>query len=115
MELLEDCIKQLKQGRLTEDRLWDLGKAIAKNGAKRQSLLYLQTATTSVTAQVIGMLMVQDEAVFDGPFDSADWPYKTVLDAVKDGWRAIRFPARLPVGHTQDTHIGCEFILEKWN
>jgi len=24
MQLLEECIKQLRQGRLTEDRLWEL-------------------------------------------------------------------------------------------
>ena len=113
-QLLEECIEQLRQGRLTEARLRDLGSAIATDGAKHQRLLYLQTATTSVTSEVIGMLMVKDGAVSDGPFDYADWPYKTVLHAINDGWRVIRFPAQLPVGHTQNTHITCEFILEKW-
>ena len=112
--LLEECIEQLKQGRLTETRLRDLGSTIATDDAKRQSLLYLQTATTSVTVEVIGMLIVKDGGVADGPFDKADWPYKTVLDAIGEGWRVIRFPAQLPVGHTQDAHITCEFILEKW-
>ena len=114
MQLLEECIKQLRQGCLTEDRLWELGRAMAENEARRQSLLYLQTATTSVIAQVIGMLMVEDGVVLDGPFDAADWPYKTVLEAIDDGWRVIRFPVQLPAGHTQDTHMNCEFILEKW-
>ena len=114
MQLLEECIERLRQGRLTETHLHDLGSAIATDGAKQQHLLYLQTATTAVTSEVIGMLMVKDGAVSDGPFDYADWPYKTVLDAINEGWRVIRFPAQLPVGHTQDTHITCEFILEKW-
>ena len=114
MHLLEECIKLLSQGELTEARLRDLGSAITTNSAKQQHLLYLQTATTSVTSEVIGMLMVRDGAVSDGPFDYAHWPYKTVLDAINEGWRVIRFPVQLPVGHTQDTHITCEFILEKW-
>ena len=113
MQLLEECIQQLNQGKLTEARLRDLGAAIAAKGTKRQSLLYLQTATTAVTAEAIGMLLVESGVVSNGPFDSIDWPYKTVLDAINDGWRVIRFPVQLPVGHTQDTHIVCEFILEK--
>ena len=114
MQLLEECIERLKQGGLTETHLRDLGSAIMTDNAKQQHLLYLQTATTAVTSEVIGMLMVKDGAVSDGPFDYADWPYKTVLDALNEGWRVIRFPVQLPVGHTQDTHITCEFILEKW-
>lgn len=111
---LEECIEQLQRGCLTEERLRELGKAIGENSARRQSLLYLQTATTSVTSQVIGMLLVEDGAVSDGPFDPADWPYKSALDAISAGWRVIRFPAQLLVGHRQDRHITCEFILERW-
>ena len=114
MQLLEECIERLRQGGLTETHLRDLGSAIATGSAKQQRLLYLQTATTAVTSEVIGMLMVKDGVVSDGPFDYADWPYKTVLDAINEGWRVIRFPVQLPVGHTQDTHITCEFILERW-
>ena len=114
MQLLEECIERLRQDRLTETHLRNLGSAIATDSPKQQRLLYLQTATTAVTSEVIGMLMVKDGAVSDGPFDYADWPYKTVLDAINEGWRVIRFPVQLPVGHTQDTHITCEFILEKW-
>lgn len=114
MQLLEECINQLNCGRLTETQLRDLGSAIGAKDTKRQSLLYLQTATTAVTAEVIGMLIVESGTVSNGPFDPVDWPYKTALDAINDGWKVIRFPVQLPIGHTQDTHIVCEFILEKW-
>lgn len=114
MQLLEKCIERLRQGKLTEAHLHDLVSVITVDSPKQQHLLYLQTATTAVTSEVIGMLMVKDGTVSDGPFDYADWPYKTVLDAINEGWRVIRFPVQLPVGHTQDTHITCEFILEKW-
>lgn len=114
MQLLEECIERLRQGKLTEAHLHDLVSGITVDSPQQQHLLYLQTATTAVTSEVIGMLMVKDGVVSDGPFDYADWPYKTVLDAINEGWRVIRFPVQLPVGHTQDTHITCEFILEKW-
>ena len=111
---LEECIQQLKRGELTEQRLRELGKTLEANGSRRQSLLYLQTATTAVTSDVIGMLHVADGEVSDGPFDPADWPYKTVLDAINAGWRVIRFPAQLLSSHSPDRHVTCEFILEKW-
>lgn len=111
---LEECIEHLKRGELTEERLRELGKTLEENGSRRQTLLYLQTATTSVTSDVIGMLQVADGEVSDGPFDPADWPYKTVLDAINAGWRVIRFPAQLLSSHSPDLHVTCEFILEKW-
>ena len=112
---LEECIEQLKRGELTEERLRELGKALeALTGSRRQSLLYLQTATTAVTSDVIGMLQVAGGEVSDGPFDPTDWPYKTVLDAINAGWRVIRFPAQLLSSHSPDRHVTCEFILEKW-
>ena len=111
---LEECIEQLQRGCLTEERLRELANAIGENSGKRQSLLYLQTANTSVTSQAIGMLLVEDGAVCDGPLDPADWPHKTALEAINSGWRVIRFPAQLLVGHMQDRHVICEFILEKW-
>ena len=113
-QYLEGCIEHLRRGELTESRLRELGEAIGAKNGHRQSLLYLQSNTSSVTERVIGMQLIQDGVVSDGPFDAADWPYKSVLEAINDGWRVIRFPVQLPVGHTQDTHLSCEFILEKW-
>jgi len=106
-QLLEDCIEQLKRGELTEERLRQLGKAIDEKTPKRQSLLYLQTATSAVTSPVIGMLLVAGGVVSDGPFDPADWPYKTTLEAIDAGWRVIRFPVQLLTGHSQDVHVIC--------
>ena len=115
MQLLEECIERLRQDSLTETHLRDLGSAIATDSSKRQHLLYLQTATTAVTSEVIGMLMVKDGAVSDGPFDYADWALqnRSWMLSTKVGGLSDS-PVQLPVGHTQDTHITCEFILEKW-
>ena len=112
---LERCIGLLEQGSLTAADLRDLAAASSSAFAgQRQELLYLQTATTSVTSEVIGMLLVAGGKVSDGPLDAGEWPYKSVLEAMEDGWRVVRFPVQLPAGHTQDAHITCEFVLERW-
>ena len=109
---LENCIALLEQGSLTGADLLDLVAASSSDG-KRQELLYLQTATTSVNSEVIGMSLVAGGEVSDGPMDPGQWPYKSVLEAMEDGWRVVRFPVQLPAGHTQDAHITCEFVLER--
>ena len=63
---VEECIEQLRRGELTESRLRKLSEAIGANNGHRQSLLYLQSNTSSVTERVIGMRMVQDGVVSDG-------------------------------------------------
>ena len=110
--LLEDCIDALRKGILTEDDLRNLaGELRGRSGT--QDLLYLQTATTSVTSKVIGMTMLLDGEIDDGPADPEKWPYTTVVEAITDGWRVIRFPAQLLSAHSQDGQMICEFILEK--
>jgi len=113
-QLLEECVARLREGCLTEEELRELVRTVGENGDRRQNLLYLQTATTSVTSKVVGTLLIEDGAVSDVPFDPADWPYQTVLEAINAGWRVIRFPAQLLSGHERDVHVICEFILEKW-
>ena len=58
-----------------------------------QDLLYLQAGNTSVTSQVLGIALVRGGEVVDVPREPADWPYQTVTDALKDGWRVIKFPS----------------------
>ncbi len=80
----------------------------------KQDLLYLQAAHTSPAAQVVGMLLVENGEINEGPQDPAQWPYRTVLDAIRDGWRVIQFPnLALLTDETRTYGLGCEFILEK--
>lgn len=111
--LIEDCIAGLREGTLTEPRLRAAADAL-RAGATTQSLLYLQTATSSVTSKVIGMTMLVDGTIDEGPPVYDDWPYKTVVEAITDGWRVIRFPAQLPSLHSAAGHVICEFILERY-
>jgi len=112
---IDQVIEALKQGRLTED---SLRQALELPGAagKHQDLLYLQASTTSVVSSVVGMSMVCAGEVIEGPAAPEQWPYQTVLAAIQDGWRVIKFPelALLLIGEGT-VGLGCEFILEKWS
>jgi hypothetical protein len=96
---LEQALKQLKQGRVSP---------------VRQRLLYLQTHTTDLESPVVGMALAENSSVDDGPNDPEDWPYQTVLEAISDGWRVIKFP-ELTLAHLDPDYGGMkwEFILEK--
>ena len=79
-----------------------------------QDLLYLHTEKTSITSPARGMRILLDGVLSDGPEDPEDWPYKTVLDAIQDGWRVIKFPELALMADEGRTYgVGCEFILEK--
>ena len=79
-----------------------------------QRLIYLQTETTSVDSGVIGMSMVEDGEIRLPPDDPDEWPYANVLEAMKDGWRIIKFPElALLYQDPLNISLGCEFILEK--
>ena len=112
---IEQVVEALKQGRLTEQ---SLRQALERRGTagKRQDLLYLQASGTSVISGVVGMSMVCAGEVIEGPAAPEKWPYQTVLAAIRDGWRVIKFPelALLLVGDGT-TGLGCEFVLEKWS
>jgi hypothetical protein len=78
-------------------------------------LLYLQASGTSLGSGVVGMSIVQDGKISDGPENPNEWPYRTALDALRDGWRVIKFPElALLMDESRTYGLGCEFILEKW-
>ena len=112
---VERCIAELRAGQLAEASLQDILTALDAQPAPRQALLYLQASTTSVTGDVVGMLLVQDGEVSEGPADPDEWPYPTVLAAMQDGWRVIQFPdLALSLDESRTYGLGYEFILEKW-
>ena len=50
----------------------------------------------------------------DGPADPEEWPYRTVVEAIRDGWRVIQFPnLALLLDEKRSYGLGCEFILER--
>jgi len=111
---LEACIEKLREGTLTEQHLRQVLASIGADPPKCQDLLYLQASTTSVAARVLGMAILEKGKLSDGPADPAKWPYQTVLDAIKDGWRVIQFPnLALLTDESRAYALGCEFILER--
>jgi hypothetical protein len=109
-------IEKLKKGELTEA---DLQQALDRakedtNSSTNQRILYLQTHTTDIEGPVIGMSIVEEGEVHEGPADPDDWPYQTVLDALNDGWRVIKFP-ELSLAYLEPDYgaMKWEFVLEK--
>ena len=79
-----------------------------------QRLLYLQTQTTAVDSDVIGMSTVEEGEIRLPPDDPNEWPYSNVLEAMRDGWRIVKFPELALLYHDpMNSTLGCEFILEK--
>ena len=116
-ETMEALVAELQQNTLTEASLREgVADIVGADNPKRQDILYLQAVTTSPGAAVVGMLLVEDGELREGPPDPEDWPYQTVLEAVRDGWRIISFPnmALLTVDEKEFYGLGAEFILERW-
>lgn len=116
-ETMETLVAELQQGTLTEASLREgVADIVGADNPKRQDILYLQAVTTSPGAAVVGMLLVEDGELREGPPDPEDWPYQTVIEAVRDGWRIISFPnmALLTVDEKEFYGLGAEFILERW-
>lgn len=116
-ETVEALVTELQQRTLTEAGLRKgIADIVGTDNPKRQDVLYLQAVTTSPSAAVVGMLLVEDGELREGPPNPEDWPYQTVLDAVRDGWRIISFPnmALLAVDEKEFYGLGAEFILERW-
>lgn len=110
---LEQCLAKFRAGNLTDQ---DLQAALDHVSRPCQKILYLQAHHTAITSRVEGMVMIDENGVDEGPDDPNDWPYQTVLDAMRDGWRIIKFPemALMMIGDQEETYgLGCEFILEK--
>ncbi len=111
---LDQGIRELRAGTLQESTLAAIRDEIASARQARQDPLYLQAAGTSLDAEVIGMRMVTDGELSDGPDDPDAWPYQTVLDALRDGWRIIEFPnLALLLDESRTYAYGAEFVLEK--
>lgn len=112
-------VDKLNKGVLTEAELVKVldDLILRKNESLTcQKLLYLQTHSTSVDSPVNGMSIIENGEICLPPEDYDDWPYHTVLDAMKDGWRIIKFPdLSLLYSHPDeiDRILGCEFVLEK--
>ena len=115
-EIMNSLMDELERGELTPAQLCQgITDLIGQNSRKPQDILYLQARNTSPESQVVGMMRIEGGKRVVCPPDPEDWPYQTVLDAVKDGWQIISFPnmSLLAVDEKEVYGLGFEFILER--
>ena len=116
---IQEWLDKLRAGTLAEadlqQALDSLNDGASDGGSpKRQRLLYLNTGNTGVDSQVLGMALVENGQILEGPDDVDEWPYNSVIEAMDDGWRVIKFPEMALLLQEDKTFgLGCEFILEK--
>ena len=110
---VETCIDELKRGTLTEKGLRRIAE-IADEARAMQDILYLHAAANSPISEVLAMRIVVSGEISDGPEDPADWPYQSVLEAIRDEWRVVKFPElALMMDESRTYGLGFEFILER--
>ena len=111
---IKQWIDEFERGQLTKKSLYTGLEKSEQTIPQRQDLLYLQTSGTSLTSGIHGILLVENGQVSEIPPDPDDWPYQSVLEAIKDGWHVIQFPnMALLMDESRTYGLGCEFILEK--
>ena len=111
---IERCLEEFSAGTLTQSSLCAILEALDETGP-RQQLLFLRVDGLTISSGVIGMMTLENGEIDQGPLDPKQWPYSTVIDAIQDGWRVIKFPElALWVDETRTYEIGGEFVLEKW-
>ena len=111
---IKQWINEFERGQLTKKSLYTGLEKFEQTIPQRQDLLYLQTSGTSLSSGVHGILLVENGQVSEIPSNPDDWPYQSVLEAIKDGWHVIQFPnMALLMDESRTYGLGCEFILEK--
>ena len=82
----------------------------------RQRILYIHAVTPSIRSQLIAMSLhepIKDQIAEIDP-DYREWPYRSVHDAVLDGWQIVQFPdQRANFDDREIDILGYEFILQK--
>ena len=92
-----------------------LSMAESASAGPRQSLLYLQAHSTNPHSAVVGISIYEDGADPDGLDETGAFRYRSIKDALDDGWRIIKFPDLSLAMNEQDTYgLGYEFVLERW-
>ena len=82
----------------------------------RQRLLYLHARTPSVFSDILGYTPIQPVKNYrvEITAEVQEWPYKTIHDALVEGWQIVQFPhLQAPFDDHDLDVVGYEFILQK--
>ena len=114
---VEQARAKLENGDLKAEDLEALLYSVRQRSTtQRQRLLYLHATTPSPRARVIGMALHEPVrgSMTQITTEKNEWPYRTVHDALVDGWHIIHFPdQRAPFDDREIDVLGYEFILHK--
>ena len=65
---------------------------------------------------MVGISIYEDGADSDGLDENGDFRYRSIKEALDDGWRIIKFPEASLAMNEQDNYgLGYEFVLERWS
>jgi len=95
----------------------DLEELWAQVRPQPQRLLYLYALQPTVRASLVAATLQEQKAATHCQIDplAEDLPYRSVLEAMADGWRVIHFPDhRAPYQEGRLDMLGYEFVLEKY-
>lgn len=85
---------------------------------QKQKLLFLYLGNSSLESEVVGWSIYDGttDETFEAAGENTEPPYKSVLHAMRDGWRVIQAPfLKAPqVGREyENDYLDFEFVLEK--
>ncbi|MCX5662825.1 MAG: hypothetical protein NTW19_24345 [Planctomycetota bacterium] len=112
---------KLAQGKLTPADLDALVASVASAasascGSGKQWILYIHAAHPSIHAETLSATLHEpapDKVPQLDPL-AKPIPYKSVHEAIRDGWRVIHFPNQRDAFDDREIDVvGYEFILEK--
>ena len=110
-DLSTDQLDDFKRRRNVTALYTDYREMIAK---EQPDIVSVTTRAEERADVVMGMTLVVDGQIVDVAEDPVDWPYQTVLEAIRDGWHVIQFPnLALLMDESRTYGLGCEFVLEK--
>ncbi|MAE66575.1 MAG: hypothetical protein CMJ18_20080 [Phycisphaeraceae bacterium] len=110
---LQRCLDRFHAGTLSAE---DLQAAVdLVDRPATQSILYIQTPTTQPHDIAIGMSIFEEGKDEDGVDENGEFLYRSVKEALQDGWRIVKFPGITPGMDDQNAYgLGFEFVLERW-
>jgi len=113
---IEKARTKVTEGRFSEEDLNELASNCDMNSKLRQRLLYLHADTPSPRSGILSMYLVEPVPggaavrLSAGP----EFAYKTVHEALIDGWQIVHFPDhRAAVSDREIDIYGYEFVLQK--
>ncbi|MAF12409.1 hypothetical protein CMK11_18340 [Candidatus Poribacteria bacterium] len=106
------------RGKLCSDALTDadLDDLAALLREPRQVILYLYSKSTNMRSAVAGWVSYDPSEPPAPKLPSDEPPYESVMAAMGDGWRVVQFPVPTLYEYSEldNSYLGYEFVLEKW-